>query len=189
MRDTSSVAACRRQVSEEGAALVQAAAAVKFHLQPARIATDAADRLKFTMRAAADTATARIGTRPGLATTMTCIGFVAAVAIARQGVPRRAAPSTTADIPPAPSASPLRTMLGLAVALGLGIGMRKLVPEGDRDDDLLDGLGAEVGGALDRWARDRVDGLAHPDPSQSFGLANLIAMGLGLFAGKGTPPA
>ncbi len=195
MHSAISIAALERRTAAEGEALTQSVAALRFHLQPRQIAGEAADQLKGRLREATLTAKAKLRTPVGLATTVTCLGFVAAAIIGRRQSrpPRREKDAyRETDHPGSSDAGP--AVLSLALALGVGLAASKLASGAGSDTTFLNGLSSELKTAMDRWTRDQVDHLAHPGPKDGFGLLNVLAIGLGLFAGPsngaaGSPPS
>ncbi len=160
------------------------------HLQPASLAEEAGEQLKFATSKMLNLGAAAAKTPAGIGTALGTIA-VGAIAI---GLKRKSAPASfpvsskaVQVLPPEPRRPHTSGLAAAAASLGaalvVGAAISKLIPASGREQDLLKDVGSELKAAFEEWARREAANLVHPHSGQSFGPINAAAMGVGLLFG------
>lgn len=74
-------------------------------------------------------------------------------------------------------------LLKLAAAVGLGVGLNKLIPVSEKEKQMLHGVGEEVQEAIESWAKEQARRLIHPPVGSPMGVINFLALFVGVLSG------
>lgn len=179
---------------------------LRYNLTPARLTREATHEISHMSSAVAHALLVKAKSPIGLS----AVGIGVAMAAAAYGLsqppsrPRQAdADAPVAAEPPwaegtpqeasakmssSPPGGGVRSLLNLAAAVGVGIGLNRLIPVSNKEKQLLQGVGEEVEEAIHSWAREQATRLVHPPAGGSIGVVNILAMLIGVLGASRTRP-